>query len=195
MWKRILAFVMLGVIVVGGIGAVIYFSTRPKPIGGPDLDFNTKYYMTDMAAGLYNYPDAVTGMKSEDRITLLNSNTNKSYCMFDEGWKIFRMHFEHTDNNTALTRTADFAFVVTKMKRGAGGIDANVSHIYDGYIISYRITATRESINVVATAIYNVTVASDEYATPPTKEVFRENITKITFARVTPEYITALGGI
>jgi len=133
-----------------------------------------------MQAGLYYYPDTV-GMPSTRLIEFIQNDA--SYGVFENDWKTFRIHFEHGSDKT------DLKFVVTKIKRGNGGIEAKIKHIYNGKLVSYNVVATRSRINLIADSSFEVEVTSLEPTESPKIEIFRENTIIISFTRQTPKYL------
>jgi hypothetical protein len=185
--KKAVAIWLVVILLCTGAGVAIYFAVKPKPIGGPNLELNTKYYLSEIRAGLYYYPNSI-GMPSLEPVHTVQYNGTEestSWCQFENNWKILRMHFA----NANPAKSFEFVFVITKIKHGGGGIDAVTSHLYNGKVYTYKISATRDSIDFSAAATYTVAVASDDYVPSPKIELFRENTTLISFTRQITEYM------
>ena len=187
MLKKAIIFSIVTFVLVGIVATVIYFATRPKPITGvPDIMAGETYWLQDFQAGLFEYPNTDEhpyGMSSGVPISLLGSNP-ESYCKFDTGLRVFRIHFE----NTLLEKTADFVFVVTRIKIGGGGIDADITHIVNGKLATYHMYATKQEIIITSIVKHEVRIASNEYEPDKKIEVLKENSIILTFNRQIPEY-------
>jgi len=179
--KRKLVGLIIGFVLIACVvGVGVFFIVKPKPIGGPDVELSTQYRLVSMQAGLYYYnkPDG-SGMPSdkiEDQIDFIQND--HSFGIFENDWKTFRIRFVQGGSHNF-----DFRFVVTKLKRGNGGLEGNVTHIYNGKLISYRILATRDFINLIDYSSYEVEITSDRYEEAPKTDIFREDIPIFSFSR------------
>jgi hypothetical protein len=179
--KKKLAITIICTILVGSVlGVGIFFWVNPKPIGGPDVVLGDKYYLAQMQSGLYYYPDA-NGLPTDNLIDFIENDA--SFGTFENEWKTFRIHFEHGTDAT------DIKFIVQKIKRGNGGLEATITHIYDKKFITYKVVATKTRINLVAASSFEVEVTSLEPTESPKIEIFREDTVILSFARQTPKYL------
>ena len=174
--KKWIPFIVILCLVVTGVGIGIYCYALPKPIRVADIALEKKYNIKSMRNGLYNYLDSSTGMPSTIVIDL--KPNDESYCMFENNFKNFRIVFEHG----GVYRT-DMIFVVTKMKRGKGRLNATVRQIYNGQIREFQIYTTPDRICLTSTIDYQVTVTSLQETGAPVEEVYRDNSLAMTFLR------------
>jgi len=183
-WKRILAAVLI-VAVLAGIGIGAYFIFRPKAARLPDIELNRRYYINELRNGHYRYP-TTTGIVEGQQLITLNDKDN-SYCIFEQDFKIFRIHFT---SNGGVT----FNFVMSNVKRSNGSLSATVRHIYDGEIHTYHLTTTHDKIVLKTTIAYRVKISSEEYAPAPIETVHRPGVAVMAFMRAKPSYINEVTG-
>jgi len=203
--RKTIAFLSIALIVVVGISACVWLATRPKPIAGVgEIELDTRYAVSEMRNGLYRYTDEsgrpypratkttldgkiVIDEEADKEYIIRYRDMEKSYCIFENNWKIFRIKFEHAGKSGV-----DLSFVVTKIKRGGGGLDATVKHLYGGKILKYRVKVSKTQIIMYDEARYEVDVAEDtKYVEKNVIEVFHEE-TLISFWRTKPEYMESM---
>ena len=178
MWKKIFAVVLV-VIVLAVIGIGAYFIFRPSA-HLPNIELDRHYYINQLRNGHYRYPTATGITEGQPLVTL--EDQDSSYCVFEDNFKIFRIHF------TSGAGTV-FDFVATNVKHGKGKLTATVRQVYNGEIHTYSISTTKDKIVLKTTISYQVRVASEEYSPSPVITVNRPDVIVMAFMRVTPSYI------
>jgi len=176
---------LVTILLFGGGAVALYFVLRPAPVNHPRIVLGQQYFIKDMRNGLFRFPND-HGMPSaslDDIITF--QNQDRSFAVFEDNWKTFRIRFDHTP-----TRYTEFRFIVSEIRHtGRQGFRATITHIYDGSLRTYTVTTEPTRIVIRATAITRVLVASEEFAPSPVEEVFRSNTVIMRFAFDRPGYI------
>jgi hypothetical protein len=175
--KRWIPFVVIVLLVVVGIGIGLYYLVLPKPVDAPNIAIGTNYKIKSMRNGLYFYPDAKGMPIANQPVTLVKNDT--SYCVFENNFKTFKIVFDKAGRD----KETEMIFVVTKIKRGKGKLDATVRQIYDGKLREFKIRTTIDKIIISGTAEYKVAVTSLNETSEPVEEIYRDNSIVMTFLR------------
>jgi len=179
--KRFLIALLIIIVIAGAAGGCYYFFTRNTEDQGAAIACSpAKYYIKELRNGNYCYPG------STDLITLPYQDT--SYCEFDDNFRLFRICF------TSGTAPSEFDFVVTKIShKSRGRLTATLTQIYNGGLITYNLTTTKDEIILTATVTYQIMTATDDFQPTKVQYVTRDGVTAIAFSRIEPSYITGSG--
>jgi len=155
MWKKLLVFVIAVALLIGlGIGLYFIFNKTPARL---NIAADENYYFHRMWNGFYT-EDAI-----EERIVnpfaggFINlDGIHDSYCVFNEGFKTFEIHF---------IGEASLRFIIVKYRRtNRNGFTATVEHIYNGDIIRYQVSTTKDEIVIKSTVSQRIKTATiDEF--------------------------------